>query len=155
MLRDRERLLFGNAGDDAAIGCRDRLPFAVPGGYPIHRLVGQHGKPEIARIARGACRLHRVVRRQRDLLPLDVGQRCQPFPVRKAGKSDIHHHHAGNEPHGEKQAGDDADPAVADIQPPPQCAFQGACHAQNFTLTASCAVRGMPSSHCVVPPDVV
>ncbi|CAB3717609.1 hypothetical protein LMG1231_03573 [Achromobacter denitrificans] len=65
-----------------------------------------------------ARRGQRLRRRHRDGRRVQRRQVRQPFLGRELGIAHVHHHHAGDEPHGEEQAQHDARPAVDQVQPP-------------------------------------
>jgi hypothetical protein len=151
MAGDRKRLIRRDVIDHAAIGRRDGAGGALPAGHAIDRRIIHHREPQVARIMLCARNRHRAIRRDLHLVPENERERSEALAVGEAWKRDIHHDEARDEPHREQEARRNADPAMDDIEPPPPSPDQSLAHGQNFTLTDSSAVRGMPSSHCPVP----
>ena len=71
-------------------------------------------------------------------------QRGETFRPRQLRKTDIHHHHTGEKPHGHEQAHEDPQPAVAEIEP----AFATHQFLTRHTVTPPCA-----SSAARAPPS--
>ncbi|CAB5517250.1 hypothetical protein LMG26857_06337 [Achromobacter anxifer] len=107
----------GGGQQDAAGGVHHLGRAARRAGHQIHRRAAAGGGQRHAGGVRGAGRGQRLRRRHGDGRGIQRRQMRQPFLRRELGIAHVHHHHAGNEPHGEEQAQHDARPAVDQIQP--------------------------------------
>ena len=113
--RDRQGLGLGDVVDAAPVQGRNRDPPQIL--QPVHRLPVHHLQLEAPRKARrpggGQC----LARVDMDLVPGDRLGAHHPFARGERGKRHVHHHQARDEPHGEQDAGADADPAVDEVEP--------------------------------------
>ena len=114
-----------------------------PGGPSKHG-----GKAQFLDVLRRIKALQQFSRSGPQFIRFEFRQCGETFRTRQLRKTDIHHHHAGEKPHGHEQAHGDTQPAVAEIEPAAE--VYSAPH-QFFTLQtvtppcASSAARAPPS----------
>ena len=126
--RDGERFGVGDPLHPSPIRRRHGVARAVPGDDAIDRLGIEHREPQIPGEAALARRRQGLRRRDRDTIPRQDRKPGAPLGVGQRREADVDHHHARHEPRRKQQAGQDAEPAVAEIQPPLQALEQRARH---------------------------